>query len=69
MADIFLDRLNTNTVRVQPRSVHGMLWLQTHFDDDAWEYLSVGAIAIHNNDAIDLSQDANQSGLQVLFPK
>ena len=46
-----------------------MLWLQTHFDDDAWEFLSVGAIAINDSDAIDLSQDANHSGLQVLFPK
>ena len=46
-----------------------MLWLQTHFDDDAWDFLSVGAIAINDTDAIDLSQDANQSGLQVLFPK
>ena len=69
MADIFLDRLNSSSVRVQPRSVHGMLWLQTHFDDDAWDYLSIGAIAINDSDATDLSQDANQSGLHVLFPQ
>ena len=68
MADIFLDKLSSTSVRVQPRSVLGMLWLQTHFDDDAWDFLSYGAIAISGTDAIDLSQDANQSGLQVLFP-
>lgn len=68
MADIFLDRLNTETVRIQPRTVHGMLWLQTHFSDDAWEFISMGAIGITQDDAIHLSQDASLSGLHVLFP-
>ena len=68
MSDIFLDKLNDSSVRIQPRSVHGMLWLQTHFDDDAWYCLSVGAIGINHQDAIHLSQEAELSGLRVLFP-
>ena len=68
MPDIFLDKLNDDAVRVQPKSVHGMLWLQTHFDDDAWDMLSLGAVGINTFDAINLSQDASQSGLHVLFP-
>jgi hypothetical protein len=68
MPDIFLDKLNDESVRVQPKSVHGMLWLQTHFDDDTWHMLSMGAVGINTYDAINLSQDASQSGLHVLFP-
>ena len=67
VTDIFLDRCNT-TVRVQPRSIHGMLWLQTHFEDSAWDYIQMGAIGISPDDAITLSQDAELSGLRVLFP-
>lgn len=66
--DIFLDKLNDDAVRVQPRSVLGMLWLQTHFDDENWELLSIGAVGLNTYDAINLSQDASQSGLYVLFP-
>ena len=39
--DIYLDKLNDEAVRVQPKSVHGMLWLQTHFETDTWEILSI----------------------------
>ena len=66
--DKSLDKLNDEAVRVQPRSVHGMLWLQTHFETDTWEILSMGAVGINTYDAINLSQDASQSGLYVLFP-
>ena len=68
MPDIFLDVLNEDAVRVQPKSVHGMLWLQTHFEDDSWELLSIGAVGINTSDAIALSQDAELSGLHVVFP-
>ena len=45
-----------------------MLWLQTHFDDDAWDYLCYGAIAVNSNDAVVLSQDANLAGVEVYYP-
>ena len=66
--DIYLDKLNEQAVRVQPKSVHGMLWLQTHFENDHWDMLSLGAVGINMYDAINLSQDASSSGLYVLFP-
>ena len=68
MADIFLDRLSSTSVRVQPRSAYGMLWLQTHFDDEAWDFLCYGAIAVTDSDAIMLSQDANLAGAEVYYP-
>ena len=42
--------------------------LQTHFEDSAWDYIQMGAIGISPDDAITLSQDAELSGLRVLFP-
>ena len=66
--DIYLDRLSNECVRVQPRSVFGMLWLQTHFEDEHWEQLSQGAVGINNRSAIFMSQDASMSGLHVIFP-
>tara|TARA_B100000085_G_scaffold229376_1_gene215537 strand:+ start:280 stop:486 length:207 start_codon:yes stop_codon:yes gene_type:complete len=68
MSDIFLDRLNEQSIRVQPKSVHGMLWLQTHFPDEHWEEMSIGLVAINQADAVHLSQDAELSGLRVFFP-
>ena len=45
-----------------------MLWLQTHFEDEHWEMLSFGAVGLELNNAIALSQDAELSGLHVVFP-
>ena len=68
MADIFLDRLTEESIRVQPKSVHGMLWLQVRFEDDSWDQLCLGLVGINAQDAIRLSQQAELSGLRVLFP-
>ena len=68
MADIYLDRLNQQCIRVQPKSVHGILWLQTHFPDDYWDELAMGTIAVDSVDAVTLSQVAELSGLHVHFP-
>ena len=45
-----------------------MLWLQTHFENEHWDNLSLGAVGIDVNSAIFLSQDASMSGLHVKFP-
>lgn len=66
--DIYLDRLSNECVRVQPRSVFGMLWLQTHFKNEHWEQLSQGAVGIDVPSANFLSQDAGMSGLHVIYP-
>ena len=56
-----------NGAQIQPMSVHGILWLQTHFESDHWESLSDGVVIITNKDAQMLCQDAAQAGIKVSF--
>ena len=53
--------------QIEPISVHGILWLQTHFESDHWESLSNGLVIIPTQNAQMLLQDANQAGLNVNF--
>ena len=48
-------------------SVHGMLWLQTHFESNHWESISSGLVIIPTNDAKMLANDAKMSGLNINF--
>ena len=56
-----------NGTRIEPISVHGILWLQTHFESDHWESLSNGVVIIPTKDAQMLVQDATQAGINVNF--
>ena len=56
-----------NGTQIEPISVHGILWLQTHFESDHWESLSNGLVIIPTQNAQMLLQDANQAGLNVNF--
>ena len=56
-----------NGTQIDPISVHGILWLQTHFESDHWESLSDGLVIIPTKDAKMLSQDAKQAGINVSF--
>ena len=56
-----------NGTQIEPMSVHGILWLQTHFESNHWESLSNGVVVIPTNDAQMLFQDAKQAGLNVSF--
>ena len=56
-----------NGTQIEPMSVHGILWLQTHFESNHWESLSNGAVVIPTNDAQMLFQDAKQAGINVSF--
>ena len=56
-----------NGTQIEPMSVHGILWLQTHFESNHWESLSNGAVVIPTNDAQMLFQDATQAGINVSF--
>ena len=58
-----------NGVQIQPTSVHGILWLQTHFQSDHWESLSNGLVIIPFKDAQMLCKDATDSGLNINFIK
>ena len=50
---------------LKPTSVHGMLWLQTHFEDDQWEALSENRVIISEADSKLLSKDANLAGIKI----
>ena len=56
-----------NGTQIEPISVHGILWLQTHFESDHWESLSNGLVIIPAKDVQMLVQDATQAGINVNF--
>ena len=56
-----------NGTQIEPMSVHGILWLQTHFESDHWEALSKDLVIIPTEEAQMLSQDAKQAGINVSF--
>ena len=51
--------------RLVPASVHGILWLQTHFESKHWKLLSDGLIALCRDDAERLCSDAEEAGLRL----
>ena len=64
--DIRLSDKNNGT-QIEPTSIHGILWLQTHFKSAHWESLSNGLVIIPSKDAQMLDQDAKQAGINVRF--
>ena len=56
-----------NGTQIEAKSVHGILWLQTHFESNHWESISNGLVIIPTKDAQMLDDDATQAGLNVNF--
>ena len=56
-----------NGTQIEPKSVHGILWLQTHFESEHWESIINGLVIIPAKDAEMLAQDAQKAGLNVNF--
>ena len=56
-----------NGTQIEPKSVHGILWLQTHFESNHWESISNGLVIIRSKDAEMLGEDAQKAGLNVNF--
>ena len=56
-----------NGTQIEPKSVHGILWLQTHFESKHWESISNGLVTIPTNDAKILCEDAKKGGLNLNF--
>ena len=56
-----------NGTQINPLSIFGMLWLQTHFESKNWESLSKGIVVIPNKDAEMLFEDATNAGINVNF--
>ena len=42
--DIKLLPVTEELVRLEAISIHGMLWLQTHFHDDEWDAIVQGVV-------------------------
>ena len=64
--DIYLITIDNNLNKsLQPKSATGMLWLQTHFDDDQWEALSNSTVIISEENSKLLIEDAKKAGLKI----
>ncbi len=64
--DILLIQTQDRT-QIQPKSIHGMLWLQTHFEDSHWEAIASNQVTLAMSDAQTLSNDALEAGLSLNF--
>ena len=64
--DICLIETNEGT-HIRPVSVHGMLWLQTHFEEAHWESIASKSVLLPFKDAQELSHDAKKAGLRINY--
>ena len=64
--DICLITIDKNSNKsLQPKSAIGMLWLQTHFEDDQWEAISNSTVIISEENSQLLIEDATNAGLDI----
>ena len=64
--DICLINIDNNLNKsLQARSALGMLWLQTHFENDQWEALSNSTVIISEENSKLLIEDASNAGLDI----
>ena len=64
--DISLSEIRNGT-QIKPTTIHGMLWLQTHFEAIHWGKISNGLVIIPRPDAQVLGEDAKKAGVNVNF--
>ena len=66
LMDICLLNIDNNLNKsLQPTSAIGMLWLQTHFENDQWEALADNSVIISEENSKFLIEDATSAGLNV----
>ena len=64
--DICLTNIDNNSNKsLKPMSVIGMLWLQTHFDNEQWKSLSNNEVIISKENSKLLVKDATSAGLKI----
>ena len=64
--DICLVDIDNNSNKsLKPTSVIGMLWLQTHFEDNQWEALSNNQVIISKENSKLLINDAMSAGINI----
>ena len=54
-----------DSYQLLPRSVIGMLWLQTHFETSSWDLICTGAVRLKADSCDHLCSDAIEAGLNV----
>jgi hypothetical protein len=54
-----------DSYQLLPRSVMGMLWLQTHFETSTWDLICSGAVRLKPDSCDHLCSDAVDAGLNV----
>ena len=62
--DIFLLE-SRGKVDIKPTTIHGLLWLQIHFECENWEAIVQNKAVISKKDAEFLIEDASEAGLNV----
>ena len=60
--DICLRKIQEGA-QIKVCSIHGMLWLQTHFEEKYWKDLANNEVKMTNSDIKELSIDAKEAGL------
>ena len=56
---------NSFNKSLKPTSIIGILWLQTHFDNDQWDALSRNEVIISEENSKLLVKDATSAGLKI----
>ena len=56
---------NHSNKSLHPKTAIGMLWLQTHFENDQWEALSNSTVIISEENSQLLIEDATNAGLNI----
>tara|TARA_Y200000002_G_scaffold122099_1_gene100186 strand:+ start:273 stop:518 length:246 start_codon:yes stop_codon:yes gene_type:complete len=56
---------NKSNKSLKPTSVIGMLWLQTHFENDVWEALSNNQVILSKENSELLVKDVMRAGLKI----
>tara|TARA_Y100001968_G_C18925132_1_gene511633 strand:+ start:276 stop:494 length:219 start_codon:yes stop_codon:yes gene_type:complete len=54
-------------IEICPVSVHGMLWLQTHFESQYWVAISCNQVKLSKENAKELLKDATNAGVQISY--
>ena len=56
---------NKSNKSLHPQTAVGMLWLQTHFENDQWEALSNSTVIISEENSKLLIEDATNAGINI----
>ena len=56
---------SSDKTHIKATSIHGTLWLQTHFETSQWDAISSQSIVLNRNNAEMLIIDAQKAGLSI----